>query len=77
MKNLDRRIERLEEMLETKAEPRVMVTTNVTPSGGEETPSCVKFALEQWAIAIRGGPFTDKEIRELREEYYGSGYGQS
>jgi hypothetical protein len=76
MKNLDRRIERLEEMLETKTEPRVMVTTNVTPLGGEETPSCVKFAPARWAIAARGGPFMREEIQNLREKYQGAGDGQ-
>lgn len=77
MSNLYRRIEQLEERLGAKAEPRVVVITNVTPLGGEETPACVKFAPERWAIAIRGGPFTSDEVEELREEYQGAGYGQS
>ena len=73
MSKFKRRIKRLEERLGTKAEPRVMVNTNVSPWNGEETPECVRIAPDRWAIAVRGGPFTDEEIRELREEYEGGG----
>ena len=73
MSNLYRRIERLEERLGTKPEPRVMVNTNVAPWNGAETPDCVRIAPHRWAIAVRGGPFTDEEIRKLREEYDAKG----
>ena len=69
MSNIERRIERLEKKLGTKAESRIIVMTNVTPLGGEETPDCVKIAPECWAISVWGGPFTEEEIRKLREEH--------
>jgi hypothetical protein len=67
--NLERRLERLEEKLTRRAEPRVMITTNVRFGDGEEDPYTVKIAPGLWAIAARGGPFTPDEIKGLKEKH--------
>ncbi len=69
MSNLTRRVKRLEDGIGRNDETRILVMTNVTPLGGEETPSCVKISPKCWAIAVRGGPFTEEEIRKFREEH--------
>jgi hypothetical protein len=48
-----------------------MILTNVAADDGEDAPNIAKVGHDRWAIAIRGEPFTDDEIRELREEYKG------
>jgi len=56
---------------------RVMVITNVSTKGCEESPYCAKVTPHRWVHAIRGAPFTGEEIRELREEYQGAGNAQT
>lgn len=84
MNNLERRIDRLEESLGMKPEPRVRIITSVRPNLGpplpgtdKETPCpcTVEILAGLWAYAVRGGPFTDEEIRELREEHEGGNKG--
>jgi hypothetical protein len=67
MTNVGRRIERLEEKLEAKSEPRVIIVTNIDNPGNNSCKS--KLSGHLWAYAARGGPFTDDEIRALKEEY--------
>jgi hypothetical protein len=69
MTNVGRRIERLEEKLEAKSEPRVIIVTNIDNPGNNSCKS--KLSGHLWAYAARGGPFTNEEIRELREEHKG------
>ena len=69
MSNLTRRVKKLEDEIGRSDDGRILVMTNVTPFGGQETPDCVKIALDRWAIAVWGGPFTEEEIRKLREEH--------
>ena len=68
MNNLGRRIDRLEEKLRINREPRVIVIT-INPDDLPEDPYLAKISSSEWAFAIRGGPFTSEEIRELRENY--------
>jgi hypothetical protein len=69
--NLGRRIERLEEKLGKNREPRVIVIT-INPDDLPENRYTAKISSGgQWAFAIRGGPFTDEEIRELKENAKG------
>ena len=66
MNNLGRRIGRLEEKLGPNREPRVIVIT-INPDDLPEDRYTAKISSNgQWAFAIRGGPFTDEEIRELK-----------
>ena len=68
--NLERRIERLEEKLGAKSEPRVLVITNVRFDHTDgQPPSLIQFVPEVWAFAVRGGPFTREEINQLRNEH--------
>jgi hypothetical protein len=69
MNGLQRRIERLENKFGVKPEPRLLVMTNVAPSKDEGTRYCARIGSDRWAHTIRGGPFTDEEIRKLREDY--------
>ena len=69
MSNLTRRVKRLEDEIGQSDEARLLIITNVAPWNGQETPDCVRIAPDRWAIAVRGGPFTDEEIRKLREEH--------
>jgi hypothetical protein len=69
MNNLERRIERLEEKLLAKHGPRLIYIHPNLGEGEEETPYQVKVSSELWAYAMGGGPFTEEEIRQLREEY--------
>jgi hypothetical protein len=64
--NLDRRIERLEEILGMKPGPREIILTNVDFSDGTEDP----IFPGVWAI-VYGGPLTSEEIQKLREEHSG------
>jgi hypothetical protein len=67
MNNLERRIERLEERLGVKQGPRYVLITNLNPDG-EEDPYTRELFPGLWAIGY-GGPFTEDEIRNLREEH--------
>jgi hypothetical protein len=69
MKNLERRIERLENELTAKHGPRSIYIHPNLGEEEEETPYQVQVSSELWAYAMGGGPFTDEEIRQLREEY--------
>jgi len=69
--NLGRRIERLEEKLGKNREPRVIVIT-INPNDLAEDRYTAKISSSgRWAFAIRRGPFTDEEIRELKETQRG------
>jgi hypothetical protein len=63
--DLVRRLERLEERLTPRAEPRVVITTNVRFGGGEKDGHTVEIGGGRWAIAARGGPFSAQEIAAL------------
>jgi hypothetical protein len=68
MNKFNRRIERLEEKLGVKQGPHDILITNVDFWGGQEGPYTVELFRGLWAHAIGGGPFTEEEIRNLREE---------
>lgn len=68
MTNLERRLERLEQTLTPRGEPRLIIVT-INPNNFPESPYHVELPPGGlWAIAARGGPFTDEEICKLREE---------
>jgi hypothetical protein len=69
MNNLEKRIERLEEKLGMKPGPREIILTNVDFSGGQENPYTAQLFPRLWAIAQSGGPFTEEEIRNLRNKH--------
>lgn len=65
---IKQRIEKLEAGMGLKNEPRVTIIT-IDPDGiSKENPYSVEIFPELWAYAIRGGPFTEEEIRQLRKE---------
>ena len=69
MNNLEKRISCLEEKLGTKPGPRLIIITTFTE--GHEDPFHARLFSDSpglWAIAQSGGPFTEEEIRNLREE---------
>lgn len=68
MNKFNRRIERLEEKLGVKQGPRDVLITNVDFTDGQEDPYTVELFPGLWACAIGGGPFTEEEIRNRREE---------
>jgi hypothetical protein len=71
MSNLGRRIERLEEKFSVGREPRVVIVTINPDNLPEDAYTVELFPGGPWAFAIRGGPFADEEIRQLREEHKG------
>jgi hypothetical protein len=69
IKNLSRRIERLEEMVVPKHGPRaIYIMPNLEEEEPEEGPGLVKLSSSLWAH-IWGAPLTADEIRKLKEEY--------
>ena len=71
MKNLERRIERLEDKLSPKYGPRLIYIYPHPDEEEEETPYQIQVSSELWAHAMRGGPFTEEEIRRLKEKHRG------
>ncbi len=70
MNTLERRVERLEQRMGAKREQRfIYIMPNLEEEEDQETPYCVKISADLWAHAIGGGPFTNEEIRRLRQEY--------
>ena len=66
---IKQRIERLEMGIGLKNEPRVIIVT-IDPAGNDKEGSYnVEIFSGLWAYAVRGGPFTEEEIRKLREEH--------
>jgi len=69
---LENRISRLEEKLGTKPGPRYTIVTTVDFTDGQEDPLHVKLFSDRpglWAIAQSGGPFTEEEIQNLRDQH--------
>ena len=65
---IKQRLERLEAGMGLKNEPRVTIIT-IDPDGiSKEGPYSVEIFPDLWAYAIRGGPFTNEKIRQLRED---------
>ena len=69
MKNLERRIERLENKLALRHCLRLIYVYPHPDEEDEETPYQIQLSSDLWAHATRGGPFTEEEIRQLREKY--------
>lgn len=72
---IKQRLDRLEEEIGMKRESRVTVITINPDEDAHEDPYSVEIFPDLWAYAIRGGPFTDEEIRELKEERAGGDKG--
>ena len=72
MSNLDRRLSRLEAGLAAEDdEPRVVIVT-INPNNLPEDHFRIDLNVwGLWAIAARGGPFTENEIGALKEKYKG------
>ena len=65
---IKQRLDRLEDEIGMKPESRVTVIT-IDPHGvAQEGPYSVQLSPKIWASALRGGPFTSEEVRQLREE---------
>ena len=76
MNNLRRRIDRLEDKVGVKPESRITLITNVCNREDQsESPYEIEFVPGLWAHAVRGGPFSEEEIRGLREKYAGTHRG--
>ena len=68
-KNLNGRIERLEEMVVPKHGPRLIyIMPNLEPEEPEEGPGLVKLSSSLWAHVL-GAPLTPDEIQKLRQEH--------
>ena len=65
---IKQRLDRLEEEIGMKRESRVTVITIDPHKVAHEGPYSVELRPGLWATAIRGGPFTSEEIRQLRED---------
>ena len=65
---IKQRLDRLEGEIGMKRESRVTVITINPDEDAHEGPYSVEIFPDLWATAIRGGPFTEEEIRQLREE---------
>lgn len=65
---IKQRLDRLEEEIGMKRESRVTVITINPDEDAHEDPYSVEIFPDLWAYAIRGGPFTSEEIRQLRED---------
>lgn len=72
---IKQRLDRLEEETGMKPESRVTVITINPYLDVHEGPYMVQISPDLWAYAVRGGPFTDEEIRELKEERAGGDKG--
>ena len=69
MARLELRLDRLEQRMGTKPGPRLIYfAPNLEEGEGDESPYMVKISSDLWAYVF-GGPLTDKESHQLREEY--------
>ena len=65
---IKQRLARLEHELGMKPESRLTAITIDPHKVAHEGPYSVEIFPGLWATAIRGGPFTSEEIRQLRED---------
>lgn len=65
---IKQRVDRLEEEIGMKPESRLTVITIDPHKLAHEGPYTVELFPDLWATAVRGGPFTSEEIRQLRKE---------
>jgi hypothetical protein len=69
MKQLDRRVQRLEKMAGLKLEPRfIYFAPNLEEDEGDETPYFVKVSSEVW-VDVFGGRLCSEEIKKVKEEF--------
>lgn len=65
---IKQRLDRLEEKVGMKRESRLLLITIDPNKLAQEGPYTVELFPDLWATALRGGPFTSEEIRQLRED---------